>query len=79
LTPRQTQILIGIAAGKTNKHLARELGITERTVKHHLTAVFDRLGTSRRSEAVSLAMSQGLLVAHTRVSLQSNTLRAKEK
>jgi two-component system, NarL family, nitrate/nitrite response regulator NarL len=61
LTPRQTEILMGIAAGKTNKHLARELGITERTVKHHLTAVFERLGTTRRAEAVSRAVSEGLI------------------
>jgi DNA-binding NarL/FixJ family response regulator len=61
LTPRQTEILVGIAAGKTNKHLARELGITERTVKHHLTAVFERLGTTRRAEAVSRAVNEGLI------------------
>jgi DNA-binding NarL/FixJ family response regulator len=61
LTPRQTEILIGIAAGKTNKHLARELGISERTVKHHLTAVFERLGTTRRAEAVSRCVEQGLI------------------
>jgi two-component system, NarL family, nitrate/nitrite response regulator NarL len=61
LSPRQTEILVGIAAGKTNKHLAREIGITERTVKHHLTAVFERLGTTRRAEAVSRAVEQGLI------------------
>jgi DNA-binding NarL/FixJ family response regulator len=61
LSIRQTQILDGIAAGKTNKHLARDLGITERTVKHHLTAVFERLGTTRRAEAVSRAVEQGLI------------------
>ncbi len=61
LSARQTQILEGIAAGKTNKHLARDLGITERTVKHHLTAVFERLGTTRRAETVSRAVEQGLI------------------
>lgn len=61
LSVRQTQILEGIAEGKTNKHLARELGITERTVKHHLTAIFERLGTTRRAEAVSCAAEQGLI------------------
>ena len=35
--------------------------ITERTVKHHLTAIFDRLGTTRRAEAVSRAVEQGLI------------------
>lgn len=61
LSPRQTEILEGIAGGLTNKHLARNLGITERTVKHHLTAIFDRLGTTRRAEAVSRAVEQGLI------------------
>lgn len=61
LSARQTAIIEGIAAGKTNKHLARDLGITERTVKHHLTAVFERLGTTRRAEAVSRAVEQGLI------------------
>ena len=61
LTPRQTEILIGIAHGKTNKHLARDLGIAERTVKHHLTVVFERLGTTRRAEAVTRAVEVGLI------------------
>lgn len=61
LTPRQTEILIGIAHGKTNKHLARDLGIAERTVKHHLTVVFERLGTTRRAEAVTRAVEAGLI------------------
>ncbi len=61
LSPRQTQILEGIAGGLTNKHLARQLGITERTVKHHLTAIFNRLGTTRRAEAVSRAVTEGLI------------------
>ena len=61
LSPRQTAVLEGIAAGLTNKHLARNLGITERTVKHHLTAIFARLGTTRRAEAVSRAVSEGLI------------------
>lgn len=61
LTPRQTTILEGIAAGQTNKHLARSIRITERTVKHHLTAIFARLGTARRAEAVSRAVAEGLI------------------
>lgn len=61
LSPRQTEILEGIAGGLTNKHLARNRGITERTVKHHLTAIFDRLGTTRRAEAVSRAVELGLI------------------
>lgn len=61
LSPRQTAVLEGVAAGLTNKHLARNLGITERTVKHHLAEIFSRLGTTRRAEAVSRAVSEGLI------------------
>lgn len=66
LSPRQTEILEAIAAGKTNKEIAREVGITERTVKHHLTAVFERLGTTRRSEAASRAIAEGLIQTQKR-------------
>jgi two-component system, NarL family, nitrate/nitrite response regulator NarL len=61
LTPRQTEVLKGVAVGLTNKHIARKLGITERTVKHHLNQASMRLGTNRRSEAVSQALSKGLI------------------
>jgi two-component system, NarL family, nitrate/nitrite response regulator NarL len=61
LTARQTTILEQVAHGHGNKHIARTLGITERTVKFHLTLIFDRLGTSSRTEAVTRAAVQGLI------------------
>lgn len=61
LTNRQTTILEQVAYGHGNKQIARTLGITERTVKFHLTLIFDRLGTSSRTEAVTRAAVQGLI------------------
>ena len=59
LTPRQRRILERIACGQTNKLIARELGITERTIKYHLAEIFERLGATSRAEAVARASAQG--------------------
>ena len=62
LTPRQQMILQRIAQGCTNKLIARELAISERTIKYHLTEVFSRLNASSRAEAVARATALGWLV-----------------
>lgn len=67
LTPRQRRILERIACGQTNKLIARELGITERTIKYHLAEIFDRLGATSRAEAVARASAQGWIVLRERV------------
>lgn len=55
LTPRQYDVLQHLARGKSNKEIARALGMAERTVKIHVTAVFKALGvTSRRQVAGAL-------------------------
>ncbi len=59
LTPRQTLILERVAAGQGNKAIAREIGVTERTVKYHLTEVFARLDATSRAEAVARAAARG--------------------
>ncbi len=51
LTPREREVLRAVAAGLANKHIARRLGISERTVKAHLTSVFARLGVTDRTQA----------------------------
>jgi DNA-binding NarL/FixJ family response regulator len=66
LTPRQRRILERIACGQTNKLIARELGITERTIKYHLTEIFDRLGAGSRAEAVARASAQGWIALRER-------------
>jgi len=59
LTPRQAMILERIAAGHTNKLIARELGVTERTVKYHLGEIFARVSATSRAEAVARASAKG--------------------
>lgn len=51
LTPREHEVLQLVAQGLANKQIARRLGISERTVKAHLTAVFQQLGVSDRTQA----------------------------
>ena len=61
LSPREAQVLALLAEGSANKEIARELGITERTVKAHVTGIFNKLGAGSRAEAVAIAMRSGLL------------------
>ena len=51
LSDREQEVLRLVAAGKANKNIARELGIAERTVKAHLTNVFQRIGVTDRTQA----------------------------
>jgi DNA-binding NarL/FixJ family response regulator len=61
LTPRQLDILSLIAQGRSNKEIAFALGIRERTVKFHVAALFERLGTSSRTEALVVALRMGVI------------------
>lgn len=61
LTPRQREIARLIAAGRTNKEAAAELGISPRTVEMHVAAIIERLGCRSRAEAAAKASAQGLL------------------
>ena len=51
LSERETEVLRLVAAGHANKIIARRLGIAERTVKAHLTNIFQRIGVSDRTQA----------------------------
>ena len=51
LTPQQLRVLQGIANGRLNKQIADELGITERTVKAHVSALFEKLEVRNRTQA----------------------------
>jgi DNA-binding NarL/FixJ family response regulator len=55
LTPRQLDVLAGVIEGKRNKAIGVELGLSEATVKAHVTAVFKALGVSNRTQAVRAA------------------------
>lgn len=60
LTPRETEILAFVHQGLANKQIARRLGISERTVKAHLTSVFQRIGVTDRTQAALWAERNGL-------------------
>ena len=61
LTPRELSTLRHMADGKTNKEIANDLGISERTVKTHLGHLFEKLGVTSRTEAVKVATRRGLV------------------
>jgi two-component system, NarL family, nitrate/nitrite response regulator NarL len=63
LTPREREIIAAVASGCGNGEIARQLAISEHTVKHHLTNIFDKLGVSTRLELALLAVAQGLVDA----------------
>jgi two-component system nitrate/nitrite response regulator NarL len=48
LTRREQQIALAIADGRTNRDIAVRLGITEQTVKNHLTSIFEKVGVDNR-------------------------------
>ena len=51
LTPREREVLGLVREGLANKQIARRLGITERTVKAHLTSIFATIGVADRTQA----------------------------
>lgn len=61
LTPRQLDVLACLLQGRPNKLIARDLGLTEGTVKIHIAAILRSLGASNRTEAVVRARELGLL------------------
>lgn len=60
-TPRELQVLGGVARGLSNAEIGRELFIGEATVKTHLLRLFAKLGVDDRTRAVTVAMERGLL------------------
>jgi two-component system nitrate/nitrite response regulator NarL len=61
ISARERQVLELVAAGLPNKAIARELGISEHTVKFHVGSLLDKLGAASRTEAVTLATRRGIL------------------
>jgi DNA-binding CsgD family transcriptional regulator len=60
LSRRETEVLMLVAAGKTNRAIATELFISEKTVARHVSNIFTKLGLSSRSEATAYAYKHGL-------------------
>lgn len=67
LSARQLTVLQGILQGKSNKVIARDLGIAEGTVKAHLSAIYEVLGVGSRLQAMSKAHELGLVERFTRL------------
>ena len=61
LTAREMEILAAIVGGYTNREIAHKFSISEDTVKHHLTNIFDKLGVSNRLELALLALHHELV------------------
>ncbi len=61
LSARERAVLQAVAAGQSNRAIAAALGIAERTVKFHVTALFNKLGAENRAQAVAIAAARGLL------------------
>jgi DNA-binding NarL/FixJ family response regulator len=62
LTERETEVLQLLAQGLANKQIALTLGISEHTVKFHISGVYSKLGATNRTEAVRLGVRKGLVV-----------------
>lgn len=62
LTEREMDVMELLAQGKTNKEIAVKLVISERTVKFHVSSIFNKLGAGNRTEAVTIAARQGLVI-----------------
>lgn len=63
LTPRELEITGSVVAGFSNKEIARKFSLSEDTVKHHLTNIFDKVGASNRLELALFAVHHRLLDA----------------
>jgi two-component system, NarL family, response regulator LiaR len=61
ITPRELEILTLVARGLSNREIATQLFVSENTVKTHCARVFDKVGASRRTQAVQRGKELGLL------------------
>jgi DNA-binding CsgD family transcriptional regulator len=61
LTPREFEVLGWLVQGKSNKEIARNLGIEEQTVKNHLRPIFQKFGVARRAELLVRVFELGMV------------------
>ena len=78
LTPRELEILSTIAAGRSNRQVGQEFSISERTVKHHLTNIFAKVGVSNRLELALFAVNRNLMSGQTISVAQQSDERDEE-
>jgi len=62
LTPRELEVLRMLAEGLGNRQMASRLGISDHTVKFHISSILDKLGASSRTEAVTLGIRAGMIL-----------------
>jgi two-component system, NarL family, response regulator YdfI len=62
LTPREIEVLRMLAEGFGNREMASRLGISDHTVKFHVSSILDKLGAASRTEAVTLGIRMGLIL-----------------
>jgi DNA-binding NarL/FixJ family response regulator len=66
LTERELDVLKCLALGRSNKEIAQQLAISERTVKFHMSAILGKLNATNRTEALTLAAQHGLIKLNRR-------------
>jgi two-component system, NarL family, response regulator YdfI len=62
LTPREIEVLRLLAEGHGNKEIAGRLGVTDHTIKFHISSILGKLGAATRTEAVTVGVRMGLIV-----------------
>ena len=60
MSERERQILVLLSAGLSNREIAKDLFLSEKTVKAHLMAVYRKLGVANRTQAAMMAMQYGV-------------------
>ncbi len=61
LTPREREVIAAIASGATNRQIARDLGVSERTARTHVSNILAKLGLTSRTQAAMWAVREGLV------------------
>jgi len=61
LTPRESEVLVCITQGRSNREIAEQLGIAEKTVRIHVSSVLDKMGARDRTQATIYALQRGLV------------------
>lgn len=61
ISPREREVLEEIAAGRSNKEIARRLGVSPNTVKTHVARLFEKLEAKRRTDAIARARELGIV------------------
>jgi len=62
LTPRETEVLRMLAEGLGNREVAARLGISDHTVRFHISSILDKLGAATRTEAVTMGIRMGIIL-----------------